>query len=323
MSDNDPPRFRGRPAASPPPTSGGTETATDKADHQATLKRGTRARRVWIVEVGNTGGGPIRDEIYFFKLDLSDIIVKALPPGQLVLTNSIARTLGLHDFYQVGLWSFCEGYEDRYRQSPNPNLGFSLPFTSGITYCSEPSPTFWFNPVEILLNELLAGASIALPSQVNDVLTILRIASHIMFGFFLTCAALNFILMVAAPVVVYSRIWSGPFSILALISTILVLVASALGTAMSFVFQFAMNSQPDLNISVEVGMKMLVFMWVATGFTLVAFVIHAGLCCCCTSRRDIKTGRRGAWTGARARGEKGGYNLPNFNRVDRTAPPSA
>ncbi|RYP46767.1 hypothetical protein DL768_007056 [Monosporascus sp. mg162] len=306
MSDNDPPRFRGRPAASPPSTSGGTETAADKADHQATLKRGTRARRIWIVEVGNTGGGPIRDEIYFFKLDMSDIIVKALPPGQLVLTNSIARTLGLHDFYQVGLWSFCEGYAD-----------------SGITYCSEPSPTFWFNPVEVLLNELLAGASIALPSQVNDVLTILRIASHIMFGFFLSSAALNFILMVAAPVVVYSRIWSGPFSILALISTILVLVASCLGTAMSFVFQFAMNSQPDLNVHVEVGMKMLGFMWVATGFTLLAFVIHAGLCCCCTSRRDIKTGRRGAWTGARARSEKGGYNLPNFNRVDRTAPPSA
>ncbi|RYP09669.1 hypothetical protein DL765_008369 [Monosporascus sp. GIB2] len=322
MPANDEPRFRGRPAASPPSTSGGAEAAADKADPQDILKRGTRARRVWItlsclfyfmaiiflilVEVGNTGGGPIRDDLYFFKLDLSDIIVKALPPGQLVLTNSIARTLGLHDFYQVGLWSFCEGYED-----------------SGITYCSEPSSMFWFNPVEVLLNELLAGASIALPSQVNDVLTILRIASHIMFGFFLASAALNFILMLAAPVVVYSRIWSGPFSILALVSTILVLVASSLGTAMSYAFKFAMNSQPDLNVNVEVGMKMLGFMWVATGFTLLAFVIHAGLCCCCTSRRDIKTGRRGAWTGVRARGEKGSYKLPNFNRVDRTAPPSA
>ncbi|RYO89325.1 hypothetical protein DL766_005165 [Monosporascus sp. MC13-8B] len=306
MSANDEPRFRGRPAASPPSTSGSAEAGADKADPQDILKRGTRARRVWIVGVGNTGGGSIRDDIYFFKLDLSDIIVKALPPGQLVLTNSIARTLGLHDFYQVGLWSFCEGYED-----------------SGITYCSEPSPMFWFNPVEVLLNELLAGASIALPSQVNDVLTILRIASHIMFGFFLASAALNFILMLAAPIVVYSRIWSGPFSILAFISTILVLVASSLGTAMSFAFKFAMDSQPDLNVNVEVGMKMLGFMWVATGFTLLAFVIHAGLCCCCTSRRDIKTGRRGAWIGARTRGEKGGYNLPNFNRVERTAPPSA
>lgn len=28
------------------------------------------------------------------------------------LLNSVARSLGLHDFYQVGLWNFCEGYND-------------------------------------------------------------------------------------------------------------------------------------------------------------------------------------------------------------------
>ena len=66
------------------------------------------------VEVGNLPGGSVKSHIYFFKLDLSDIIIQALPPGQLVLTNSIARTLGLHDFYQVGLWNFCEGYKDTY-----------------------------------------------------------------------------------------------------------------------------------------------------------------------------------------------------------------
>ena len=49
-------------------------------------------------------------DIYFFKLDLADIIPQSVP--NLTLMNSIARTLGLHDFYQVGLWNFCEGYED-------------------------------------------------------------------------------------------------------------------------------------------------------------------------------------------------------------------
>ena len=68
--------------------------------------------------MGNLPGGSVRSHIYFFKLDLSDIIIQALPPGQLVLTNSIARTLGLHDFYQVGLWNFCEGYKDTYVTSP-------------------------------------------------------------------------------------------------------------------------------------------------------------------------------------------------------------
>ena len=49
-------------------------------------------------------------DIYFFKLDLANIIPNSAP--SLTLMNSIARTLGLHDFYQVGLWNFCEGYDD-------------------------------------------------------------------------------------------------------------------------------------------------------------------------------------------------------------------
>lgn len=62
------------------------------------------------VEIGNTDGGTVLGDIYFFKLDLADIIPQSAP--NLTLMNSIARTLGLHDFYQVGLWNFCEGYED-------------------------------------------------------------------------------------------------------------------------------------------------------------------------------------------------------------------
>jgi hypothetical protein len=58
------------------------------------------------------------------------------------LLNTIAQTLGLHDFYQVGLWGFCEGYKNE-----------------GVTFCSKPQTLYWFNPVEILRNELLAGAS--------------------------------------------------------------------------------------------------------------------------------------------------------------------
>lgn len=49
-------------------------------------------------------------DIYFFKLNMANIIPQSVP--NLTLVNSIARTLGLHDFYQVGLWNFCEGYDD-------------------------------------------------------------------------------------------------------------------------------------------------------------------------------------------------------------------
>ena len=62
------------------------------------------------VVIGNTSNKAVLNDIYFFRLDLSDIIPLSVPNA--VLINSIAQTLGLHDFYQVGLWNFCEGYNN-------------------------------------------------------------------------------------------------------------------------------------------------------------------------------------------------------------------
>ncbi|KAI0164288.1 SUR7/PalI family-domain-containing protein [Hypoxylon sp. FL1284] len=284
------PRFRRRQAAPSPDAQ--KESPRPSIEDPVVLKRGTRTRRnaiavscfcylvavifLILVEIGNTRGTRVLGDIYFFKLDLTNILPQAAPTS-LTLQNSIARTLGLHDFYQVGLWNFCEGYN-----------------TDGITNCSPPTNLYWFNPVQILLGELFAGASIALPSDVNDILTILRIASNIMFGFFITSLVLDFVLIFVTPVVLYSRWWSGFFGFFALLATLLVLIASALGTAMSLIFKYALTSQTDLNVYVDVGTKMLAFMWVATAFTFLAFLIHASLCCCCTSRRDLRTGRKGA-----------------------------
>jgi hypothetical protein len=65
-----------------------------------------------LILIGNTHNRPVIRDIYFFKLDLSNIIPLSAPNAMLI--NSIAQTLGLHDFYQVGLWNFCEGYNNVY-----------------------------------------------------------------------------------------------------------------------------------------------------------------------------------------------------------------
>ena len=120
------------------------------------IKRATRARLIWallssllllislvfiiLVEIGDTKLNPILDNIYFIKLDLANIIPVAVPNA--VLINSIARTLGLHDYYTVGLWGYCEGYKGE-----------------GWTNCSKPQTLYWFNPVQILQEQLLAGAT--------------------------------------------------------------------------------------------------------------------------------------------------------------------
>ena len=124
---------------------------------KSTIKAATRTRLIFslltsflflislvftiLVEVGNVSADHrhITGSIYFIKLNVSNIIPQAVPQAQLI--NSIARTIGLHDFYQVGLWNYCEGYDNE------------------ISDCSTPKTLYWFNPVEIILSELLAGAT--------------------------------------------------------------------------------------------------------------------------------------------------------------------
>lgn len=93
-----------------------------------------------IILIGNTPSQHGLDNLYFFKLDVSNIVPSNVPNAALI--NTVARTIGLHDYYQVGLWNFCEGYNNE-----------------GITACSKPVVMYWFNPVQILLDELLSGAT--------------------------------------------------------------------------------------------------------------------------------------------------------------------
>lgn len=138
---------------------GSSHTAVDQPHPELTktqLKRATRTRKIWalatsfflfiavifliLVEISGTYNRHLLRDWYFIRLDLSNVVPSSVP--NFALINTIAQTLGLHDFYQVGLWGFCEGYVNE-----------------GVTFCSEPKTLYWFNPVEILRNELLAGAS--------------------------------------------------------------------------------------------------------------------------------------------------------------------
>lgn len=130
-----------------------------------------------------------------------------------------------------------------------------------------------------------------MPATVNDILTLIRIASQCMWGFFMTGLVLNFVLAVAGPLAVYSRWWSLPFGLLSGISALLIVGGSGVATAMSVIFRWALTQQNELNIHAYVGARMLGIMWTASLLTIIAFLVHSGLCCFCASRRDVRTGR--------------------------------
>ncbi|KAG7135634.1 SUR7 family protein pun1 like [Verticillium longisporum] len=182
-----------------------------------------------LVLIGNTSNKPVLRDIFFFRLDVANVIPISTA-ADATLLNTNARTLGLHDFYQIGLWNFCQGYSDE-----------------GVTECFKPEALWWFNPIEVLTSQLFTGAVIALPKEVTTVLTVLRLAQQIMFGFFL----------------------SGICS------------PSILGTAMSVVARYALTAQSELNLRANLGARMFAFMWVASTATIVAFFVHAIMGCCC------------------------------------------
>jgi len=151
---------------------------------------------------------------------------------------------------------------------------------------------YWFNPVEIILSELLAGATIALPAGIGSVLKILKVVSQWMFALFLTGTLLEFVMIFIVPLSIYSRWASLAVAPLTFVAALCTTVATVVATAMFLIFKKVIGSQPDLNIGADIGLKMFVFMWIASGFAVVAALIQIGLCCCCASRRDVKSGKK-------------------------------
>lgn len=276
------------------------------------VKRATRTRKTWalltsfflfisvifliLLQIGGTRNRSLIKDWYFIRLDLSNIVPSSVPNFQLI--NTIAQTLGLHDFYQVGLWGFCEGYEGE-----------------GVTFCSEPKTLYWFNPVEILRNELLAGASINLPADINDILDLIKLVSQWMFGLFLTGTCLSFVLIFLMPLSIYTRWLALPVAILAFLNALFVTAASIIATVMFIIFCNTISGVAELNISAEIGVTMFAFMWVASAFAIFAWLVQMGLCCCCASRRDVRTGKK--------RGSEKAYALDNMEHGVRSTDMSA
>jgi hypothetical protein len=255
---------------------------------KATLRRATRPRLIWslitsllfliasgaiiLVELANNRVGFLNG-LYFIFLDVSDIVPVAVPDARLL--NSIAQSLGLHDFYSVGLWGFCEGY-----------------FGQGVTECSAPQTLYWFNPVEILRSQLLAGATIALPSQVDTILSLIRIASQWAFALYLLGAILSGLLIFLSPLSLYTRWASLPLVIVGFLAAASLVVSAGISTALFVIMQVAITSVTQLNIRAKVGVGMFACMWIGAIAATLAWIILFSGCCCCASRRDVRTGRK-------------------------------
>lgn len=113
-----------------------------------------------------------------------------------------------------------------------------------------------------------------------------------MFGLFLTGTLLSFVLMFLMPLSVFTRWLTFPVAILAFLNALIVTAASIIATAMFIIFRNTITEVKDLNIGASIGITLFVFMWIASAFSILAWLVQMGLCCCCASRRDVKSGRK-------------------------------
>jgi hypothetical protein len=236
-----------------------------------------------LVMIGNINDMPVIRNTYFLRINLANVIPNTVPNA--VFINSIAQSIGLHDFYQVGLWNYCEGY-----------------IYDGITHCSNAQTLYWFDPVEIILNQLLAGASIALPTEVTDILDIVKLASEWMFACFLVGTCLTFICIFVCPMGFSKKPrWQHkarriflrqlPITIVAFLAALFTTVATVIATVMFVIFRNTFAGAADLNIEAHIGSEMYAFMWIAAGFNLIGFFMQIGTCCgvcCCTGRKKAE-----------------------------------
>ncbi|KAH6609601.1 integral membrane [Trichoderma cornu-damae] len=219
-----------------------------------------------LVLIGNTHRNPILDDIFFFKLDVSQIIPISVENSNLL--NSVARSLGLHDFYQV------------------------------------------------LVGELLAGARIALPSEVVTILTLLRIGSQVMYAFFISGIVLNFVLLILTPLVLKTRWFSLCTSLIGAVAGLVLTVAAVIATVITVAAKIALTAQDQLNIQCDIGGKMFAFMWIAALLTDFAFLLHAAMgCCCAPDKRSRGLGSRVPSPSGSAMPEKNdARSMPSFIR---------
>jgi hypothetical protein len=157
-------------------------------------------------------------------------------------------------------------------------------------------------------------SQVALPSEVTNALRIARIASHWMFVLFLLGAILSFLAIFIVPFAVsswplhelttdrnvnaqvhhhgeqtFTRFCSLPLLIFAFLVAFTTTVASIVATGMYTIFcNVFKNNNVNLNIQAAVGSQMMAFMWIASIFNLLGFIVLFGSSCsvCCRARKS-------------------------------------
>jgi hypothetical protein len=244
---------------------------------------------VIIGQVGNNNKAPgsaLGRDLYFFKADTSGFTsdpknVLDHLPDSVEIDNDLLKALQgaasskeLKDFYQVGLWSYCEGDKVDGKET--------------ITFCSSAKSSFWFDPFAVWeLKDTSAQKALGEDLQ-KGLNTYKKVAGWMVWSFIIAIclSAAEFILGFFA---IFSRWGSFVVTLVSTAQTIFVIAAATTATAtysiLAGVFDTVLK---PYNIKATLGSKMLSTMWLGVAFAIASGLFWLLSTCCCSGKSSSK-----------------------------------
>ena len=249
---------------------------------------------ILIVMIGqlSRGGKPpssaLGRDLYFFKADTSAFtadpknVLDHLPANVNIDNNLLQALQGaasskeLKDFYQVGLWSYCEGDKD-------DKTGKET-----ITFCSASKSNFWFDPFSVWELKDTSAQKVLGEDLKNGLATYKKVAGWMVwsFGIALVLSAAEFIIGFFA---IFSRWGSLVTTIVSTAQTVFILAAASTATAVyaALVGVFESVLKP-YNIRATMGKQMLSVVWLAVAFGVASGLFWLFSVCCCSGKSAHK-----------------------------------
>lgn len=189
--------------------------------------------------------------------------------------QNTANLVGVADFYQAGLFSYCSGTYDNATASWN------------VQNCSSTSGSFVFNIVDIINAEAKTGNNLTFPDGVNNVfkaVSALTRAQYIMFIVGIIATAVEFVLGFFA----FLSRWGSCVTTIAAIAAFWTLLAGAviniaLYAAMARAFDASFNT---FGVHGEINRRVYTIMFIGVAVSLGAMLFWTLSTCCCSGRRD-------------------------------------
>lgn len=250
----------------------------------------TIASLVCIIIVGlgctNSSSSTLND-LYFFRANIQNMttnsssknkVSQALSDAGVTVSDGditaaleqVQKQFDIKDFYNVGLWGYCEG-------NINDNK-------FNISDCSKPKAEFWFNPIEVW-NLKETGLENGLPSGMRKSLNLYKNVSKWMFIAYIVAFVATVVELVVGIFAICSRWGSCVTTLVSGVAFLFTAAASVTATAMFATVTGAFNENlKNYGMHGSMGKNIYVTTWLAVAFSLGAALFWMLSTCCCSGR---------------------------------------